>query len=150
MRIISLKIYNSVSELVPISEGSQDWKEGKIARIKAAFTLLYYQTSRPESPTGKDIYESSSQEDMSQKFQVRWSYSTRGRRSLLRQKAWARCWDRSLWTSPLLLYTGSPYRPLGNYFYIRFINGHWPMLNWLWPLDIDIDKDKDMMCGFEE
>lgn len=29
LRIISLKIYNPVSELVPISEGSQCWKEGK-------------------------------------------------------------------------------------------------------------------------
>lgn len=83
LRIISLKSYN------PTAESSQDLKEGKMrswTRFKVALTLFYFQTHKPESPTDKYIYESSSKEHMSRKFQIWWSHSTCGIRSLLDRK----------------------------------------------------------------
>lgn len=57
-KIISLKSYSPIAELVPTSEGLQGLKKGKDGswtRFKAALALLYYRTSKPESYTGRDI-----------------------------------------------------------------------------------------------
>lgn len=115
------------------------WRKAKgrlRTRFKAALTFLYCQTSKPESPTDKDIYENSSKEDLPQKFQVWWSYT---------QHMWD---EKSAKTESLSQMLGqklsrflsltmckSSCRLSGTYFCIIFINDHWPKLIWLWPID---------------
>lgn len=55
--------------------------------FKAALVLLYYQTSKPESYTGMDIYGSSSQKGTSWMLQVWRSYSPSRMRSVLGKRS---------------------------------------------------------------
>lgn len=55
--------------------------------FKPALVLLYYQTSKPESYTDMDIYESSSQKGTSWMLQVWRSYSPSRMRSVLGKRS---------------------------------------------------------------